>query len=113
MHNSAVQQGSPGATQTVSISAEERGDVDKILKAVAALVGQMQPADANEVNAEIETINSQLKKAEPKRSIIKEGFIGIRSSLEKIAGHTVAAGAGMATPEVVQQISALIATWGG
>ena len=73
----------------------------------------MQAADANEVNAEIETINSQLKKAEPKRSIIKEGLIGIRSSLEKITGHAVAAGAGMATPEVVQQITALITSWGG
>jgi len=113
MNNSAIQQGSPGATQTVSISIEERCDVDKILKAVAVLVEKMQPADANEVNAEMETINSQLKKSEPKRTIIKESLIGIRSSLEKIAGHAVAVGAGMATTDVVQQITALITAWGG
>jgi hypothetical protein len=113
MSNSAIQQGSIGASQGVTISTQEWANADKILVAISSLIGQLilSPAEATDLNAEIETIKSQLKKSEPKRSIISECFKSVKSSLESVAGKALAAGAATATPEVVHQVNAMITAW--
>jgi hypothetical protein len=40
-HNSPIQQGSHGATQHVTISTQDRANVEKILEAVGKLIGQL------------------------------------------------------------------------
>jgi len=111
MHSSAIQQGSPGATQSVTITAHDRDDVEKILTAVAGLLGQLSPTYAEELQDEVDTIKLQLKKQEPKRSIIKECLGTIQTSLTSIATKAIASGSALAATDIGHQIAALVASW--
>lgn len=101
MTGSAIQQGSPNATQIVSISL----DFGEVKRAVAAFEAAMDAAglpaaSVAELNGDIATIRAQLSKASPMPGILQEAGRSMRNVVEGIA-------AGLLTPEVLAAAPAL------
>jgi len=103
MIGSQIQQGTNQSSQILNYSAN---DLDAITKFVANLKGQLPELklDAEtqtEVEADVETIETQVKSPRPKHVIIREGLLSLRRILEGATGSAIAA-------LLVQQIVALI-----
>ena len=101
MTGSAIQQGSPNATQIVSINLDFR----EVKRAVAAFEAAMDAAglpaaSVAELNGDIATIRAQLSKASPMPGILQEAGRSMRNVVEGIA-------AGLLTPEVLAAAPAL------
>ena len=102
MIGSQIQQGTNQSSQVLTYNAN---DIEAILKFVADLKSQLSElkldADTQaEVQADIETIETQIKSPRPKYAIIKECLASLRTILEGIAGNVIAA-------LLVQQIGTL------
>lgn len=85
---SAIQSGSPGAQQEVSVSDLDLSAIGEFLReydARAADLGLPAPA-AEELAAEIDTVKAQLRSPKPKRHVIRESLISARTILEVAAG---------------------------
>jgi hypothetical protein len=91
---SAIQAGSPGATQTVGV-----GNLD--LELVRNLVAQFEKdegalaldaSSAREGQAEIMTLKAQLDSPRPKSAIIRESLTSLRAIVEGAASSMAAAG---------------------
>jgi hypothetical protein len=106
MTGSTIQQGSPSATQTVSIRLD-RGDVESAVAAFEAAVdaADFPAATVAELKGDIATIRAQLSKASPMPSILQEAGRSMRNVVEGIA-------AGLFTPEVLAAAPALWAALG-
>jgi hypothetical protein len=101
MIGSTIQQGSPGAKQSVEVTL----DVEAIRKALdvfqAALPASTVPREKiDQLTAEIETMRAQLKKPSPSRLILREAGKSIRNIAEGLVG-------GMLAPEVMQAAAML------
>jgi hypothetical protein len=90
---SAIQSGSPGAHQEVTV-----GDID--LAPIRDFIGELEArtgdldlpeAESQELAAEIATVKAQIYSPKPKRRIIRESLHTIRSILEGIGGNLAAA----------------------
>ncbi|MDP2183061.1 MAG: hypothetical protein Q8K99_10895 [Actinomycetota bacterium] len=93
MSNSVIQQASPNATQNVSIDATEveglrslLADVESRLDALALDMNERQ-----QVEADIATIKAQLSAPSPRRSIVTESLLSLRTILEQVAAAAIAA----------------------
>ncbi len=92
---SAIQSGSPGAQQEVSVGDLDLGDVREFLNqfdAQAADLDLPSPA-AEELAADIDTVKAQLRSPKPKLHVIRESLISARAALEVATGS--AAGVGL------------------
>jgi hypothetical protein len=91
MIDSAIQQGSPGATATITVnSGALKAIIEKLNEEIPRL--GLGGADEKEVRSDIATMELQLDSGRPKSVIIKESLISVRGILEKIAGSLGAAG---------------------
>jgi len=104
MSNSVIQQGSPDAIQQASIDAVDSESLQKFIEELERRVGEMKLAAQaqQQLEADISTIKAQLAAPTPKRSIIKESLVSLRSILEG------AAAAAIATP-LVAKITQMLA----
>jgi citrate lyase gamma subunit len=101
MTGSAIQHGSPGATQSVQFNLK----IDEAKSALAAFESamktvQLPKAQLDEVTADLQTIAAQLSKASPSLAIIQEAGRSLRNIVESVA-------AGIMTPSVLALAPAL------
>lgn len=91
MSNSQLQQHSPGSSQAITQTLDTAP--------IMALLGELKSAmntlqlnanDLAELQAELNTINSQVDSPKPKASILHESFKSVRTILEGAAGSLVA-----------------------
>jgi hypothetical protein len=101
MTGSTIQQGSPGAQQTVSITFNIESitnALDRFASAIAT--GALPEKTVNELVGDVQTIRAQLAKPSPSRIIIQEAGKSLRNVVEGIAG-------GMLTPAAMTAAAAL------
>lgn len=92
MTNSQIVQASPGATQELIISPDQREELLKEIESLKKVIEQysIEQEQILEINAEIKTIEEQLKSPRPKRKIIYECGKSIRNVLEGALGSAMA-----------------------
>jgi hypothetical protein len=91
---SAIQSGSPGAQQEMSIGDLDLGAVREFLREYDAHAADLElsgPA-ADELAAEIDTVRAQLRSPKPKKHIIRESLVSVRIILEVTSGTAAAVG---------------------
>ena len=103
MIGSQIQQGS---SQTSQVLTYNNNDIEAMRKFIADLKNQLPELKLNteaqaEVEADLITLESQVKSPRPKSTVIKECLLSIRTILEGIAGNVIAA-------MLMQQISTLL-----
>ena len=110
MVNSAIQQSSPGATQAVQATQQNRESAAEIIAALVAVLDQLglTKPQRQEMTAEIETVQAQLKSPNPKWIIINEGFKGLQSTLQRVMHETVIATAGVVCGDLLAKIAAFL-----
>jgi len=101
MTGSAIQHGSPGATQSIQFNLK----IDEARSALAAFESAMQAvqlpkSQSDEVIAELKTIAAQLSKSSPSLPILQEAGRSLRNIVEGVA-------AGLMTPSVLAAAPAL------
>lgn len=90
MHNSQVQQDAQQSTQHLDQSVQHV-DLSAFLEAFSQDIGKVSdPAVAQGLRADVETIRLQSAAPSPKKSIIKECLHSIRTILEGTAGSVLA-----------------------
>jgi hypothetical protein len=87
MVNSAIQQNSPGAVQTITITKQYRENAAALIAQIKTVLPELNLSDddLNEVSAELATIDSQLTLSKPRSSVIVDSFNRIKSMLETTA----------------------------
>jgi hypothetical protein len=87
MVNSAIQQNSPGAIQTITVSNEYRAAALAVVGEIESVMPQLDLSneDNNELSAELDTIRAQLKLSKPKLTVVRECFGNVKSILETAA----------------------------
>ena len=95
MTNSAIQQNSPGAVQSLTFTQENRDDVQEIVAAIVSAVDQLGLGDddRSDLLADVETIQAQLKKSSPNPSLIRSCLEGVKSGLSEVATSAASSGA--------------------
>jgi hypothetical protein len=106
MNQSAIQQGSEGATQTmtVGLTPEQRLTVDEIVKGILDAAATLEGEDKAEVTAQVETVQAQLKAPTPKPSIIKACLGTVKDVLQKVVTATAMAAVKTATAHGLQPL---------
>lgn len=93
MTNSQIQQDSPSAKQTQSIT-QSANDISAFLSELKKNMDQLQLTSERhtELDSEIKTIAAQLASSKPKGGIIRESLHSVRNILEGTTGSVVATG---------------------
>jgi hypothetical protein len=91
---SAIQSGSPGAHQTVSVGDLDLGAVRKFLEEYDARSAELDlpSPQAQEIKADIATLKAQVDSPNPKKGVIRESLASVRSILEITSGSAAAIG---------------------
>jgi hypothetical protein len=91
---SAIQSGSPGAQQDVSVGDLDLGAVGKFLQEFDARAAELNlpSPQAEELAAEIATLRAQVDSPKPKKNIIRESLHSVRAILEIMSGSAAAVG---------------------
>lgn len=101
MTGSTIQQGSPGAKQTVEITLNVENVTNALTRFESAIATAALPAKTmEELKGDIQTIRAQLQKPSPSHPIIQEAGKSLRNVVEGITG-------GMLTPTVAAAAAAL------
>jgi hypothetical protein len=89
---SAIQSGSPGAQQNVSIGDLDLGAVREFLHHFDTQAANLDipTQEVEELAAEIDTIKAQLRSPKPRIHVIKESLASTRAFLEIASGSAVA-----------------------
>lgn len=92
---SAIQAGSPGATQSFQAAGLDAAAVTGALRELLAASGRLglSPERRNELEADAQTIIAQVESPAPKRVILTEAARSLRTVLEGAAGNILASGA--------------------
>jgi hypothetical protein len=90
---SAIQSGSPGARQDVTIGDVNVGGIRSFLSELAARREDLglPETESRELSAEVATLQAQIDSPRPKRRVITESLHTIRSLLEGVGGNLAAA----------------------
>jgi len=106
MTNSAIQQNSPGAFQSLAFTQENRNDIEGIVDAILTTIDQLGLAndDKSELLADIESIQAQLKKAKPTPSMIRSCLEGVRTGLTKVATSAASSAAAALAKGLIEKI---------
>ena len=92
--HSQIQQGSPHATQTMTVNAADK-------QAIADFIGTLKEhtqdlkldvSATGKLNAEVQTIETQVASGRPDRAVLHESLHTIRNLLEGCAGSLIASG---------------------
>jgi hypothetical protein len=99
MTNSAIQSHSPGAVQSLTFTQQNRESAIEIIEALRSRLPQLafSADDEQDIIAELETAESQLKRSSPRGNVIRECFASVKDKIEEhiagaIAGSAVTAG---------------------
>ncbi len=94
MLNSQIQQGSTQATQIQSINVESSARVKEFIDKLKVELETLPIDDPKkeEIRADIMTVEGQLKKGTPNKTILSESLKSIRTILEGISSNVVAQG---------------------
>lgn len=108
MIGSTIQQGTIGSNQNAHIKIQNGQDIEQFIASLALSLNSLdlKQDDKAELEAEVETIKSQLGSPRPKAGIIHEGLKSIRTILESCVGSATGA-------QLSQQIPALINSLNG
>ena len=103
MNNSAIQQGNTNSTQNFLFEQTKTDDLQKLILEIERIKNDLNlgKEDANELESELATINSQSKSPKPKKIIITESLKTIRNLFEGVAGNVIA-------PSIIEMINGLI-----
>lgn len=91
---SAIQSGSPGAQQEVSVGQLDLDAVRGFLHEFDVRVADLglSSSAVEELSAEIDTVKAQLRLRTPKLHVVREGLISARVILQAVTGSSAAAG---------------------
>jgi len=103
MVNSQIQQGNAESSQSVDFSIANNNDIKDFLELLKTKKSELNLSDVSEreLDAEVRTIEAQLDSSRPKKSIIKECFLSIKSILEQSAATLIASGLTNQIPAIV------------
>lgn len=92
MAGSQIQQGTSESNQTYSSSTSDYKDVFGFIMELEGKLDELQldSSDAQEISADVSTIESQIKSSRPKNLIIKESLKSIKNILEGATGSVIA-----------------------
>lgn len=92
MIGSQIQQASPGATQVVTIDADEKEKLEEIIQSLKEQLDDLglNQQEKNDLNTEISTIESQMSSSKPSRGILKEALAKIPNILAKATATVLA-----------------------
>ncbi|WP_458123365.1 AbiTii domain-containing protein [Paenibacillus sp. Z3-2] len=92
MYNSQIQQKAVNSSQELTLSTEVIShELSSILKDIKKLYEELQEQDTKEeLKADIESLEAQLKSPKPKNGIIKEGLKSVRNIAEGVTGSLIA-----------------------
>lgn len=112
MVNSSIQQASPGAIQTISLSLQHRESISEVVEAISAAIENLEldTTDENELATEVATIKAQLQSAKPKNSIISTCLDSAKSILIGAATKAATSAAGKLATELANQVTLLLPT---
>jgi hypothetical protein len=90
---SAIQSGSPGAQQQMTVGDINIESIREFLNELESQTADLElpEAEGQELAAEIATVKAQIDSPKPKKQIIRESLHTIRSILEGIGGNLAAA----------------------
>lgn len=92
MTGSQIQQGSPGATQIITLSENKNKEIEKVLQLLKRNIDQfdLKPQQKSDLQVDIQTIEAQMSSSKPKATIITECLNSIRKILEAATASVVA-----------------------
>lgn len=94
MSHSQIQQDTHDSVQTMSIQPLDLNEVSRMVQELRIFISQtaLETEKRQEIEADIATVESQLRSPKPKSSIIRESFHSIRNILEGAVGSGLATG---------------------
>lgn len=110
MTNSAIQQNSPGAVQSLALTQKHWNDVEEIVTAIVSAIDQLglSDGDKSDLLADAETIQAQLKKSSPNTSLIRSCLEGVKSGLSKAVTSAASSGASALAKGLIGQIGTFL-----
>lgn len=110
MVNSAIQQGSPGAIQSIAVTQQNRENIAEVLDALTSTMDQLGLRDQarSDLCAEIDTIKGQLKLSQPKGTILSACFNGIKDILQASVEAAATTAASVAASGLIERITLLL-----
>lgn len=111
--HSAIQQHSPHATQTLSISTDQRDRVKDALRVVLEALNDLdlEQADKEEVQADAKSADAQLDSPKTKWAVVKSFLTGICEKVKTGLTEKVAAPIVSRVQDAVQAITDIIKSW--
>lgn len=108
---SQIQVHSPGAQQQQTVTSTQLGQLTALLDVLdTALRTQSDTSsEVGELRAEVETLRAQAQSPKPKRGVLRESLVSMRTILEGAAGGALASH----LPQVVGLVSGLVRSLGG
>ena len=103
MVNSQISQGSPNSVQSNAVTWQQPDELRALVGALAKSIEQLglSAEKQRELQAELDTIQAQLRSSAPKKSIVTECLRSMRNILEGAAGSVLAS-------SLVSQVTALM-----
>ncbi len=94
MVNSAIQQASPHATQVLQVDDTRTDEILEVVDQVKSALDRLglRPANRTDLEAEIGTVESQMKSSRPKVPVLRESLASMRAILESAGGGALATG---------------------
>jgi hypothetical protein len=93
--NSPIQQGSPGATQSLTfIGQDQQQQLEDIVRSLRASIDDLglEEADRAELEAEVQTLEAQVASPRPKKEIVQPSLQSARNILQGAASGVTAQG---------------------
>lgn len=103
MTNSAIQQGASNSNQSIIFSENNKRDLITVIEELSKIKDKLfsDKDQTDELEAELNTLQSQVESPKPKKIIISESLKTIRNLIEGVAGNMIA-------PSVIELINGLI-----
>ncbi len=94
MSHSQIQQDTRTSTQTLEIHTLDHNAVAQLIQNLKKCIDEMQVSagEKSELEADIATVEAQLKSPKPKSAVLRESLHSIRCILEGAAGSGLASG---------------------
>lgn len=110
IQQSAIQQGSPHATQTVTITVEAKKTLESVIGQLLASLDKLglDTKQTGEVKANAEAVQALLKTEKPKPSVLRECLVSIKDTLQAAAVAAVTSDTGQLITNMLHQINKVL-----
>lgn len=104
MTNSAIQHASPGATQSVTFTQQNRESAVEVIQTILAAVDALglNAEQRQSINEDVQAIETQLKSAKPKAGVIRGYFQSILDTLASVGNTALTSAAGAAAVKAIE-----------